>query len=461
MVPSYLKVFGGCFSVFGVWLAVSHMAFNIDIKDIDLASPRDTVSCADTWPRLSGGWLQWFQYDVHPSRMFGKVHRTTQNCSNVNMSLTSLDDFRAGYPYVFSNKSAFPAILAWAIAACVFSGSLAIWVLIHDISLISYNWPHIFIQKYSEEKFEAAFEAERTRMRRHLWTILDIQGVKKNFPCCWSIWQSIVACGCSKVCCPCPGDGGLPRCILAYTLSIITFVAVVCPWVALLGLYDCLRWVFLYCCCKKVDYEPQRLSRLVVFSVCCMSSALYLVISIDIFGYVLQRSKRESNLFAVVWQQDKSECGCHYPLHQSKYIRVMLEMIGNTLLFIGMGTRTLKGLRCSIWANLITCSFSVPIAVWPVQWKHQNEFIQHRDHQANFVQPVQAEPAFDPFALLDEQPNSSGTNLTIEPRVESTCQAGREKINRKEDIECCGFPWKLLGNGATTQEDDLSEGLLA
>jgi len=312
-------------------------------------------------------------------------------------------------------------------------------------------------------------------MISHLLTILDIQGVKNNFPCCWSIWQRVVLCGCGKVCCPCPGDGGLdrPRCILAYTLSIITFVVIVCPWVVIVGTLDFFRWFFLYCC-KNADYEPQRLSRLVVFCLCCMSSATYLAISIDIFLYVLKRNLREADLYAVVWHQGKSECGCHYPLYRPKYCQLMLAMIGNTVLFVGMGTRTLKGLRCSIWANLITCSFSVPITVYPVQWKNKDEFIKNRDSQADFFQPVQGEPAFDPFALLDEQPNSYETTITIEPRflaesnvdlAESNVdQACRQRNKRKEDIECCGLPWKLLGRagtGACAREDNLSERFLA
>merc|ERR550525_586546 len=56
--------------------------------------------------------------------------------------------------------------------------------------------------------------------------------------------------------------------------------------------------------------------------------------------------------------------------------------------------------------------FAVPITVYDVYWKRPNgRPIQHRENG----DPVQGELAFDPFALMDEQPDSALTTLTLKP----------------------------------------------
>merc|ERR1711920_413501 len=92
---------------------------------------------------------------------------------------------------------------------------------------------------------------------------------------------------------------------------------------------------------------------------------------------------------------------------------------------------------------------TMPAQVFPVYWRQPDgEPIKFRAPG----EPVQGEPAFDPFALMDEQPNSSDTMIRLAP-------VGREVIHESSielsflddalrnesgdndaEIGCCGFP---------------------
>lgn len=487
MWPSYAKVCATAAGNFGVWWAVRGISNHMAVTDLVLTSPVGNVSCirgGNRWPRIGEGGLwsyeggefaEWLAYDRNPEKVFGTLDVTSKKCSTVKVSLDELEDLGVGYADPHHGVPGYERVVA-AIAAYILSFLVAIWVSIHDLSLIAYN-PRRAITKY--EKDGEAVKAERNRMTMHLMTILDVHGVKKTAPKCWRFWTRIVSCSCGGQCCPCPKDLGASRCILAYILSIIAFVTIVCPLVVMWGIWDYLQWLILTLCGQKPDYNRGRLSRLVVFCLCCISAAMYVGIVIYLFTFIISRSKLEAEVYAVVFHQGDEVCGCHYPMSKSKCTQILFIFLGNALFFIGVGTKTLKGLRCSTWATLITAQFPVPIALYPVQWKYNGDFIQHRDSQKNSegeeqnricFQPVQAEPAFDPFALLDEQPNSSVTYLSLQPRFEIPAggtadlandleRADRPNRPEARSIECCGFPWKFLAR-ARAPEEGFGEGLL-
>jgi len=91
--------------------------------------------------------------------------------------------------------------------------------------------------------------------------------------------------------------------------------------------------------------------------------------------------------------------------------------------------------------------------------------VQHRTEH----DPVQGEIAFDPFALMDEQPESMGTVLVLKPefRKSDPCitsevcgPVARKSVRLAENpdlvtkIGCCGFPY--LARARVNDETDES-----
>merc|ERR1712232_827671 len=140
------------------------------------------------------------------------------------------------------------------------------------------------------------------------------------------------------------------------------------------------------------------------------------------------------------------------PMAQHKYVTVLIGELANLLLVVRIAMKTLKGLRCSGWANLLTILYSVPLAAWPVDWRDPDgKPILHRESG----EVVQGEPAFDLFALMDEQPTSSITWLGIIPLPhiapaeavianQTTYERYFHRRLERNDIRCCGFPWAIL-----------------
>jgi len=142
--------------------------------------------------------------------------------------------------------------------------------------------------------------------------------------------------------------------------------------------------------------------------------------------------------------------------------------------------RNLKGLRRSQWAALMSVTFPVPLSVYTVDWRTPDgEPIEHRDE----VTPVQGEPAYDPFALMDEQPESGFSTAKLQPtpvpkgdhhhgQWSAGCCGKRKEllyetayipkqiqeqmdIEQAEVIGCCGFPCFTGGmHGRLRQGDE-------
>mmetsp|Transcript_118952 Transcript_118952/g.219088 ORF Transcript_118952/g.219088 Transcript_118952/m.219088 type:complete len:534 (+) Transcript_118952:54-1655(+) len=132
-------------------------------------------------------------------------------------------------------------------------------------------------------------------------------------------------------------------------------------------------------------------------------------------------------------------CRCRYPLNLETFGR--LGFLGVMLAGHGVCVclRALKGLRRSEWAVLFSVLQAIPIGAYPVKWTRPVEAgggpIRFRDEK----EPVQDEPAFDPFALMDEQPESGETTIAFQP----VCREGREteyKASFNDGMGHCGFP---------------------
>merc|ERR1719291_347023 len=105
----------------------------------------------------------------------------------------------------------------------------------------------------------------------------------------------------------------------------------------------------------------------------------------------------------------------------------------------------------------------MPIEVFPVSWDRPEEKgggpIQRRCPE----EPVQGEPAFDPFALMDEQPESWRTTIQLKPTLLPRAEAFREdwNVHAKNDgdrhIMCCGFPGFEEDQRQETGEDNGGE----
>ena len=240
---------------------------------------------------------------------------------------------------------------------------------------------------------------------------------------------------------------------------------------------------------------PVRLSRFwtLVLSVGGFIYGLALVIHMIVF--FISPSHRAH--FAVTWGVDgvdasgattRCTCGCSYPISNAVILgHVSIGSVA-ALRCMLIALRCLKGLRRANWANLLSVTYTVPVAVFDVVWYHEidmpegkkrNEPIKHR----KYGEPVQGELAFDPFALMDEQPGSATTTVELKPtpyeikvvkkngveEIRLTSRALRQPkaprtqkdlvenyaLEKKEAVGCCGFPYRTGGMvGRISQVDD-------
>lgn len=155
---------------------------------------------------------------------------------------------------------------------------------------------------------------------------------------------------------------------------------------------------------------------------------------------------KEHDIHEELTMNERCVCWCEHPL--SAEIAQRLAMLGVVMIIqsFGMAFRSLKGLRQARWACLFTVTYAMPVEVFPVSWDRPEEKgggpIQRRCPE----EPVQGEPAFDPFALMDEQPESWRTSIQLKPVLLPQAVAFREDWNlhakneMDRDILCCGFP---------------------
>ncbi|CAK9006047.1 unnamed protein product [Durusdinium trenchii] len=224
---------------------------------------------------------------------------------------------------------------------------------------------------------------------------------------------------------------------------------------------------------------PVRLSRFAVFLTLLATSIFGLTMTIIPLVYLGNLNERPR--YALVYQiQNYSPgecyCGCSYFINAASLIRISAIGAGVTFSSCLSAFRCLKGLRRAQWANLMSVLFPVPVTVYSVFWTTPNgDPIQHRKEG----EPVQSEMAFDPFALMDEQPESRYTTVTLKPEFAYDVDAaGRWKPlgdrvmdgpklpelkkgeffkQPTEVIGCCGFPCLTGGYQVIYMSDDEEE----
>jgi len=220
-------------------------------------------------------------------------------------------------------------------------------------------------------------------------------------------------------------------------LQVVTFMAVLYPSAFLV-------WLF----------APVQMSRIMVFLtaiLCILWSVLFVVeTAVDTQPYAI--------LWGAVDEQDfTSSCICHceYVLNHSVVLRVFVLGAGVAWHSFSIGFRALRGLRRAQWANMFTVLYAIPIEAFPIIWQRPNEAGPIRFRSEG--EPMQSEPAFDPFALMDEQPESAWTRPQIKPVVWSEQQqfvwepyAG----TLDSEIGCCGFPRPAAVQGEWQEEDE-------
>lgn len=191
--------------------------------------------------------------------------------------------------------------------------------------------------------------------------------------------------------------------------------------------------------------HPVRMSRIMVFCTaveCTISSVLVIVVeTLVVFGHW----KSE---YAVMWFTKPCVCSCAYPTSTQTSMSIISICVACAYHGVTLFMRTLKGLRRREWATLLTVLYTIPVAVFPVEWTQPNgQPIRFRKEG----EPVQGEPAFDPFALMDEQPDSNKRTVNLKPVALNDEQDAfwdahdhfpLVKLHNEENVEigCCGFP---------------------
>jgi len=282
--------------------------------------------------------------------------------------------------------------------------------------------------------------------------ILDIVGVRTHFPL---IFRLVRLTGYGVV----TRLGGLlcePE-MIAVKLAVILVLISVVPLVVF---WSVVFFLFVYVPIMTLFFlrHPLTLSRFWTLLISFAGAIYGLALTLHMLVFLIWPSERAH--FAVTWERTDTVtcvCGCVYPVATSIVFRLLIVgMVAGVRSFL-VGFRCLKGLRRANWANLLSVTFSVPVAVYNVEWCQENgEPIRHRKEG----EPVQGELAFDPFALMDEQPNSASTTVELRPRryhrMQSIADARDQKGPRipmsqrdldqcvdtetHEVIGCCGFP---------------------
>lgn len=184
--------------------------------------------------------------------------------------------------------------------------------------------------------------------------------------------------------------------------------------------------------------KPIGMSRLMVF---CTA----LIVMITALGFILSVLFLEGDMYGLFWNASNLSqgcvCFCEYPL--ASKIKTRLVFLG-IVVFIGafsVAFRSFKGLRRANWGNLFSVLYSVPVEVFPVVWERPKEAGGGPIRFRKEGEVVQGEPAFDPFCLMDEQPESGASVARLRPEPQTEEQRQRwAGVFREPEIGCCGFP---------------------
>eukprot|EP00440_Ansanella_granifera_P010404 gb/GFBE01011285.1/.p1 GENE.gb/GFBE01011285.1/~~gb/GFBE01011285.1/.p1 ORF type:complete len:630 (+),score=50.51 gb/GFBE01011285.1/:1-1890(+) len=449
------------------WVVFQYMG-SISVSNLDLTRSSSvghaTPTCLTHWLRRNDistwsdtqVWEKWFAYledaDAYVSEhACAPEHQPgrADTCSNVGVPVSALQQ-KLGYPLGHGEKPSVnnDVLYGFAYLFAVLAGLNLVGFMIHDWALIHrtrkddvLDWPGL------NEGFPFIRNFGVLAGWRILRMLFSVQGRRKTpaFLC------------------------GILMCPLICAWSLIVLLFFLTP--SILALFFC---------------YPVRMSRFALFFILVATGIYGVAIVITQVVYLSSTTMRPR--YALVWEVPDSAgdcyCGCSYPISESSLYRILA--IGATVTFQSLlsAFRCLKGLRRTQWANLMSVMYPIPVAVFEVFWTRPDSTkgfahgppIQFRKEG----EPVQGEKAFDPFALMDEQPESRFTTVTLKPefaydidprgRWKPIGNVGRnldgpslpkmqpgEYRTPTEVIGCCGFPCMTGGYQAIIVSDSEEE----
>mmetsp|Transcript_50403 Transcript_50403/g.108636 ORF Transcript_50403/g.108636 Transcript_50403/m.108636 type:complete len:668 (+) Transcript_50403:93-2096(+) len=397
--PSRVKVLLQSFMTATIGWAVFTYMSSADIGYLDLPSPiGDRPLClkADTWPSRHSTsswfslktWEEWSEYRHHmaayvaKNRCPGNTTYDSTTCSLSEVPLHALDSYLGipmGDQYEWKND----AVEVYGYLFMGFTVLMWLIVMVHDLGLLTNG---------------------------HKDNVYDFRAIRNRFPCSqrlyelWGFrcWKRLLRGGGIKC--------GSRRCCEKFSLAIgIIAAPIFVVW--LIAVYNII--IVPVAMCFWLVY-PVRLSRVLLFLCCLVIGIFGVALSIHSLVWIGDAQSRQA--YAVTWESPSSQgpcvCGCAYSLKGGICWNLLIIGVGVAYRSFTLAFRCLKGLRRASWANLMSVLFPVPLAVYEVYWTQPDGGpIRHRVKD----QPVQAELAFDAFALMDEQPESGRNTVNLVP----------------------------------------------
>lgn len=335
------------------------------------------------------------------------LHRYARTCINASVPLSALTGpLSKNGLEILANPDGFPypnPIKLWGLLFLLLMGMHALAVLIHDLTLLQEAWrPEILTLRDIETQWSRLWVAvEWLQCRR------TMRGLRKS----------------SRILC------------LAITpfwllLQAVIFIAI------------CLPTAIVVSCSS-----PCSMSRFGVLTsgVICVLLASTMMI---FFAF-------SEHTYTVWWESERDDCVClcQFPLSREVSTNLILLGLATCWQACAFSWRAIKGLRRRQWANLFSVLYTVPIEAFPVHWVGRAP-ARFREKD----EPVQDEPAFDPFCLMDEQPDSAQLYLSVQPSVKAD-RILEGAAQHPSEIGRCGFPLssQLVGIASCDVEEDLSE----
>mmetsp|Transcript_93166 Transcript_93166/g.301227 ORF Transcript_93166/g.301227 Transcript_93166/m.301227 type:complete len:617 (-) Transcript_93166:84-1934(-) len=332
-----------------------------------------------------------------------------EKCTEVSLPVSSIqDDLR----HLHTISRWFNPLRAWAYLYLCLMGVLCVAIMVHDLALLQ----------------------ERCRPK-----ILSLRSVKQEMPRLWSfIWW--LQCG------P-PMKWLRERCCILWGLMLpVWFICQVAIFLTIVYPVCLFAGTFWWCPLGAV-----RVSRVLIFLTGILVFFWSLIfVLINALSPVLVGV----DIYAIFWNAPRLApgcvCYCEYSLRSGIVTNLMFFGAILSVWSASITFRALKGLRRPNWSNLFSILYTVPIEAFPIEWERPAEAgggpINLRKDSI-----VQSEPAFDPFCLMDEQPESGRSTVRLLPVIQYGKQVARWSRSRDPTsdapIGCCGFPLKQIRRG--------------
>lgn len=428
-----------------------------NVSYLDLGSPTSaSVVCLREWPVRSHA-ISWsepkeWRYIFYDAAMDDlELIASERRCSVAGVSGTScrrsavpVDQMRRPLAVAMGTPDAegYDVLGFWARLFLIITFLIWLGVTIHDLALVT---------------------------RHNKDFVLDVKGVNTHCPSIRKTWRSLA--GYRPLVRLVAHKRFLPR-LFGILLAVVS-APVMLAWNLVLFNFVIVPLLLL----AFLRY-PIRMSRAWVFVASCACSLYGLGLTVHQLVFIGDPELRPR--YAVTWQPlivegetaslHECTCGCDYPVATSVCTNLCIIGVLTIIKSFFLGFRCLKGLRRSQWANLLSVLFPVPLTVYSVDWRQPTgQPIKYRTEGV----PVQAEVAFDPFAMMDEQLDSHITTVHLRPepvhRYQHTASGGwkvapplrametpsapmpacfasqRVQERDTEYIGCCGFPWPTGG----------------